>query len=55
MMWPRNEILNAWGDKVGAIAELRGASGEVLLATDATWLSGLAPVMKSRHLFRREL
>ena len=25
MMWPRNEILNTWGDKVGAIAELRDA------------------------------
>ncbi len=28
MMWPRNEIINTWGDKVAAIAELRSASGE---------------------------
>ena len=51
MMWPRNEILNCWGSDVGAIAELRGATGEVLLATDATWVSGLLPVMKSGIYF----
>ena len=47
IMWPRNEILNCWGDKVGAIAELRSAAGELLLATDPSWVSGLTPVMKS--------
>ncbi len=47
MMWPRNQLLNTWGDKVGAIAELRGANGEVIVATDATWQSGLTPILKS--------
>jgi alpha-L-rhamnosidase len=51
MMWPRNELLNTWGDKVGAIAELRSAGGELLLATDASWQSGLLPVMKSGIYF----
>ena len=51
MMWPRNELLNTWGDKVGAIAELRNAGGDVVLATDATWQSGLAPVLKSGIYF----
>src|SRR3569623_482383 len=46
MMWPRNEILNCWGSDIAAIAELRGEGGELLVATDATWLSGLTPVMK---------
>lgn len=47
MMWPRNQLLNTWGDKIGAIAELRGANGELIVGTDATWQSGLAPIMKS--------
>jgi alpha-L-rhamnosidase len=51
MMWPRNEILNCWGERVGAIAELRTASGEVIAATDATWQSGLTPVMRSGIYF----
>src|SRR3569623_26795 len=51
MMWPRSELLNTWGDRVGAIAELRGATGEVLLATDTSWVSGLAPIMKSGIYF----
>jgi alpha-L-rhamnosidase len=51
MMWPRNEILNTWGDKVGAIAELRDAAGEVLVATDTTWQSGLTPILKSGIYF----
>ena len=51
MMWPRTEILNCWGDKIGAIAELRSAAGELLLATDASWVSGLTPVVKSGIYF----
>lgn len=51
MMWPRNEILNTWGDRVAAIAELRDASGDLLVATDATWQSGLAPIIKSGIYF----
>lgn len=51
MMWPRNEILNTWGRDVAAIAQLRTASGDVALATDGTWASGLAPVIKSGIYF----
>jgi alpha-L-rhamnosidase len=51
MMWPRNEVLNTWGDQVAAIAELRSKSGEVLLATDTSWQSGLTPILKSGIYF----
>jgi alpha-L-rhamnosidase len=51
MMWPRNEIINTWGDKVAAIAEIRSASGELIVATDSTWTSGLTPVLKSGIYF----
>lgn len=51
MMWPRNEILNCWGDEVGAIADLRDAAGAVVVATDSTWQSGLTPIMKSGIYF----
>ncbi|RYE87588.1 MAG: alpha-L-rhamnosidase, partial [Hyphomicrobiales bacterium] len=51
MMWPRNEILNTWGDEIGAIAELRNAAGDVVLATDSSWQSGLAPILKSGIYF----
>ena len=51
MLWPRNEVINTWGDRIGAIAELRGATGEVVVATDASWQSGLTPIMKSGIYF----
>jgi alpha-L-rhamnosidase len=51
LMWPRNQLLNTWGDKIAAIAELRGASGDIVIATDATWKSGLTPIMKSGIYF----
>jgi len=51
MMWPRQQILNTWGDKIGAIAELRNAAGDVVLSTDSSWQSGLTPIMKSGIYF----
>ncbi len=51
MMWPRQQIMNTWGDKIGAIAELRNAAGDVLLKTDASWQSGVTPVLKSGIYF----
>ena len=50
MLWPTSAVLNTWGDKVGAIAEL--CSGErTLLKTDAGWSSGLLPILKSGIYF----
>ena len=46
MMWALNPIYNCWGDRIAAIADLE-AGGATLLATDATWVSGLLPVTKS--------
>ncbi|HEV7277815.1 MAG TPA: family 78 glycoside hydrolase catalytic domain [Devosiaceae bacterium] len=51
MMWPRNEIINTWGDKIGAIAELRDGAGGLIVATDAGWQSGLTPILKSGIYF----
>ena len=51
MMWPRSEILNTWGDRVAAIAELTDGGGKVLVATDESWSSGLAPIVKSGIYF----
>ena len=47
LLWPRQEIINTYGDAVGAIAELRDGADEVLVATDASWQSGIAPITKS--------
>lgn len=51
LMSPRNGVINTWGDRIGAIAELRNGAGDVVVATDTTWQSGLAPVMKSGIYF----
>ena len=50
MMWAKNPIFNAWGDEIGAIAEI-AAGGKVLLASDATWRSGPLPIVKSGIYF----
>jgi alpha-L-rhamnosidase len=54
MMWKRNAIYNTWGEHLAAIAELfagpaKGAS--LLVATDASWQSGLLPILKSGIYF----
>ena len=46
IMWAAAPIFNCWGDKIGAIAEL-SAGPDMLLQTDATWVSGLLPIRKS--------
>ena len=45
MMWAQDPIVNCWGDRIAALAEI--TAGTVLLATDATWGSGPLPVTKS--------
>ena len=45
MMWAQDPIVNCWGDRIAALAEI--TAGNVLLATDASWSSGLLPVTKS--------
>jgi alpha-L-rhamnosidase len=49
MMWGGAQITNTWGDKIAAIAELHrnDSSGEILVATDASWCSGELPVRRS--------
>ncbi len=55
MMWAKQTALyNTWGDRIAAIAELRAGPGRdapLLLATDASWESGLLPVLKSGIYF----
>lgn len=45
LMWAAAPIFNCYGDRIGALAEIE-ANG-VVLATDATWVSGLLPVTQS--------
>jgi alpha-L-rhamnosidase len=47
MGWKAAPVYNTWGDQIAAIAELRGAGGDVVLATDTSWQSGLLPILKS--------
>lgn len=53
LMWIEERRVNVWGTQVAAIAEVRGGSehGEILVATDDTWLSGETPVRKSQIYF----
>lgn len=46
MGWRRSHVFNTWGSEVGAIAEIV-AGGTVLVATDATWQSGLLPILEN--------
>lgn len=46
MGWAANPIYNTWGSEVGAIAELK-ADGQIVVATDASWASGLLPILKN--------
>ena len=46
IMWKQNEIINCWGDRIGAIAEII-SSDQVILATDDSWQSGLTPILQS--------
>ncbi|MDZ7854638.1 alpha-L-rhamnosidase [Sphaerotilus sp.] len=46
MLWKKIALTNTWGDRLGAIAEIRSGQS-LLLATDATWLSGLLPITKN--------
>ena len=50
LMWKKTRVVNTWGEHVAAIAEI-SAGGQVLLATDDSWGSGLLPVLKSGIYF----
>ena len=46
----KNSRTNMFGSEIGAIAELR-AGGDLIVATDTTWHSGLLPILKSGIYF----
>jgi alpha-L-rhamnosidase len=50
MMWARHPILNTWGSRIGAIAEIV-QGGKVVAATGQGWQSGLLPILKSGIYF----
>ncbi len=50
LLWPRNPLLNTWGDQVGAIAEI-AVGDELVVVTEPTWKSGLSPIIKSGIYF----
>lgn len=51
LMWRKEKKFNVWGEHIAAIAELRGGAGALLLATDASWVSGELPVRQSGIYF----
>ena len=51
MGWKANPVYNTWGAEIAAIAELRDGGGEIVVATDATWKSGLLPILKNGIYF----
>ena len=51
MMWAHEHaIFNTWGDRIAAIVELE-TNGKTILASDASWASGLTPILKSGIYF----
>ena len=46
LLWKKIALVNTWGASVAAIAEI-DADDQVLVATDASWHSGLSPILKS--------
>ncbi len=46
IMWEASKVVNCWGDRIAAIAELE-TDGHVLLRTGADWVSGLLPITRS--------
>ena len=46
MMWSANPILNCWGDRIAAIAEVV-ADGAVILRTGPDWQSGQLPIRRT--------
>lgn len=53
LMWGGSPIVNTWGDKIAAIAELRAGprATTALMVTDRSWESGEVPVRKSGIYF----
>jgi len=56
MMWGKAPLFNVWGKDIAAIAELRADadSADLLLVTDASWVSGELPVRQSGIYFGEE-
>ncbi|WP_413710162.1 family 78 glycoside hydrolase catalytic domain [Rhizobium sp. Rhizsp82] len=50
LMWASNPIVNCWGERVGALADLRSGDA-LLLQTDASWQSGFTPVLRNGIYF----
>ncbi len=46
LMWKANAIPNTWGTRTAAMAQI-SAGGAALVATDASWTSGLVPITQS--------
>ena len=44
LMWEVNPLVNIWGSRMAALAEV-ALGGKVVVATDASWKSGLLPVL----------
>jgi alpha-L-rhamnosidase len=49
--WEGAQVSNTWGEHVAAIAELRDEAGDIVVATDQTWGSGLLPIHRNGIYF----
>jgi len=56
--WMRSQMLkkpagfqNVWGSEIGALVQMVDGDGALLLASDASWRSGLLPILKSGIYF----
>lgn len=50
LLWARESISQVWGEKIAAIAEITTPE-RLVVATDASWHSGVLPVLKSGIYF----
>jgi len=46
MLWEEWPIVNCWGERIGAIAEI-ATGADVIAASDASWRSGPLPILRS--------
>jgi len=46
IMWPSANMINTWGDRVGAIAEIE-QGGKIIAKTGPEWTGGLTPITQS--------
>jgi len=47
MMWDESPIVDCWGGRIGAIAEIEAADGTIVVGSGEGWRSGTLPITRS--------